>query len=276
MKTVFATADQEARHLHQDSMHVIHKDSAGKFGRWFLRVLTGSAALVASVFLPGALAQVPLDPELARLPVVERIMQAPVFENPLVYIGELPPDPNESQDLWSAIDVLRQYGPSTGIPALELFIQSYSNSVWTPSLRNDLGFYYRNKGRYSLALEHWEAAWETTRLADSGSAKAVADFALAHYTRLLASLGRVETLQDIFTETRERALDGGPLQQVFNGTREAFRTMAYHPEIAYRCGSLALNNVAKVLQPGNLNLAAISRVGSPATGFSLRALKEMV
>src|SRR3989442_3123233 len=131
------------------------------------------------------LAQVALDPYLAGLPAEQRITQAPVFRDPIIYVGDQPPDAAESEDLWSAIDVMRQHGPAVGIPALELYIQSYSNSVWTPSLRNNLGVYYRNKGHYSLALAHWETAWETTKLADSASAKAVADFALAHYTRLV-------------------------------------------------------------------------------------------
>src|SRR3989442_1616777 len=159
------------------------------------------------------------------MPVERRITQAPVFTHPIVYVGDQLPDPSESQDLWNAIDVMRQNGPGAGIPALELFVETYTNSVWTPSLRNNLGFYYRNKGRYLLALTHWATVWETMKLADSGTAKEVADFALAHLTRLLASLGRKETLEAIFQETQGRVLDAGPLQQILESTREGFAVM---------------------------------------------------
>jgi hypothetical protein len=49
---------------------------------------------------------------------------------------------------------------------------------------------YREHGRYTPALEHWEQAWAATRHHKTGDGKAVADYALAHWTRLLASLGR--------------------------------------------------------------------------------------
>ncbi len=69
-----------------------------------------------------------------------RITEAPVFTYPIVHIGDQPPDLAESQDLWTAIEVMRQNGPEIGIPALELFIETHTNSVWTPSLRNNLAY----------------------------------------------------------------------------------------------------------------------------------------
>src|SRR5437667_10909560 len=233
-----------------------------------------SAALCVS-FLLTARDQVPLDPQLAAMPVEQRITHAPVFQDPIVFVGDQPPDPSESQDLWSAIDVMRQNGPGIGLPAIELFVETYPNSGWTPSLRNNLGVHYRNKGRYSLALAHWENAWETTKLADSGRAKAVADFALAHYTRLLASLGRKETLGAIFLGTKGRVLDAGPLEQILEATKEGYQTMLNDPGIAYRCGSMALSHVARILQPGSTNALMPMFVPSPESGFSMSALQEL-
>lgn len=65
-------------------------------------------------------AAVPLDPELAKLPAAARIMAAPVFEHPLDFVGQEPP-PQETEDLWAAIDVLREHGPKVGVAALEAF-----------------------------------------------------------------------------------------------------------------------------------------------------------
>src|SRR6266702_4237534 len=91
-----------------------------------LRSLLVGAAVGVSFFLTGQ-GQVPLDPQLAALPVAQRITQAPVFKDPIVHVGDQPPDPSESQDLWSAIDVMRQNGPAVGISALELFVEAYPN-----------------------------------------------------------------------------------------------------------------------------------------------------
>jgi hypothetical protein len=77
-------------------------------------------------------------------------------------------------------------------------VVTYPDSPWVPSLRINLGKYYRDNGQYTLALEHWEAAWEATKHYPAGEGKKVADYALAHWTRLLAGLGRVETLDRLF------------------------------------------------------------------------------
>src|SRR6266568_3333023 len=106
--------------------------------RWFsslrIHLLWLRSLLLSLVIAFNTQAQVPLDPQLAALPTIQRIMQAPVFRDPIDYIGDQAPDPAESEDLWAAIDVMRQNGPAIGIPPLELFVQTYSNSVWTPSL----------------------------------------------------------------------------------------------------------------------------------------------
>ena len=75
----------------------------------------------------------------------------------------------------------------------------------------------------------------------------VADYTLAHWTRLLASLGRYETLSAIFDQTQRRVLDRGPLSQMWARTREAFADMTLHPEHSYKCGTFALDHVAQAL-----------------------------
>lgn len=99
--------------------------------------LIGALAWTA---LQPASAQVPLDPELGRLPVEARIMSAPVFEEPLVWVGSAPPAIEESEALWAAINLMREHGPALGFEALEIFIEEFPDSAWTPALRSNLGF----------------------------------------------------------------------------------------------------------------------------------------
>lgn len=159
--------------------------------------------------------------------------------------------------------------------ALENFIASHPDSSWTPSLRVNLGKHYRKEGRQTLALNHWEAAWQATKHSKDGDGKAVADSTLAHWTRLLASLGRLEKLKEIFQETQGRVLDRGPLSQVYLRTYEAFVEMQRVPEVSYRCGTYALAQVAFQLHGRNYDAKALDREGSPAAGFTLKALSEI-
>jgi hypothetical protein len=92
----------------------------------------------------------------------------------------------------------------------EAFIEAYPGSAWTPSIRCNLAFRYRELGRNTLALEHWAAAWDATAEAQDPGGKRVADFTLVYWTRLLASLGRREALIVLFAETQGRVLDRGP------------------------------------------------------------------
>jgi hypothetical protein len=68
---------------------------------WLLRFLLVNATLAVSAGLT-IKAQVALDPQLAAMPVAQRITAAPVFTHPIVHVGDQPPDPVESRDLWSA------------------------------------------------------------------------------------------------------------------------------------------------------------------------------
>ena len=70
-------------------------------------------------------ATVALDPILARMPVIERIVSAPVFEEPLTWVGEDLPGDEESEALWGSIDLMHEHGPRAGIEALEAFVEAY-------------------------------------------------------------------------------------------------------------------------------------------------------
>ena len=211
------------------------------------------------------------------------------FVEPLLSVEEEAIDENETRDLEAIVEGARRKvsqapiedktkviatARTEEIAALESFVLSHPASSWTPSLQANLGKYHRQRGRYTLALGHWEAAWEATRHYRSGQGKMVADFVLAHWTRLLASLGRYETLESIFGQNRGRVLDDGPLAQMWVRNREAFGQMQRHPGVSYQCGIFALDAVAR---QGRLpyDAAALQSVPSPPAGFTMKALDEL-
>ena len=194
-------------------------------------------------------------------------------QQPFVWVGNQPPDEAESLALWIVLDNWRANGYQAGADDIESFIEAYPNSAWTPSLHANLGRVYLDRGRMSLALEHWEAAWLATRPYPDGSGKLVADYTLANWTRLLASLGRYETLAVIYQETEGRALDSAVAQKWLR-TKEAFHDMGRHPWHSYKCGIYALHNVAQALNL-SYDAPALGSVQSPASGISVQALAEL-
>ncbi len=156
---------------------------------------------------------------------------------------------------------------------LESFVTNHPNSAWTPGLYASLGQWQWQRGRTTLALEHWGAAWNVTQTATSGPAKQVADYALAHWTRLLACLGRLEDLGPILSANAQRHFYRGDLAQIWIRTREAFGHMVRHPEIAYKCAVLDLNQVALALY--GTNVLEILQTPAPDAGFTLAQLQSL-
>jgi len=77
------------------------------------------------------------------------------------------------QETVALYDALRQ--AATGqwpqsLVSLEQFLTNYPNSSYLPSVRSQLGKAYRDAGRDTLALQHWEAAWEATKDIPAGPA----------------------------------------------------------------------------------------------------------
>jgi hypothetical protein len=195
-----------------------------------------------------------------------------IFNEPLVPIGSEPVEA-ETRELLAAINHLRQNNPGEGFGALEAFLERHTNSAWNLSIRTHLGKYYKDRGQVSRALRHWEKAWEQGRAIEDGPGKRLADYTLVHWTRALASLGRVDTLDRLFTETAGRTLDRGPLQQIFNATKEALMVMHFDSSVAFRCGTHALSAVAGRI--GCNPNSKLFKVASPRTGFSLNALASI-
>ncbi len=206
-------------------------------------------------------------------PAAEEISRSRFFGQRIVPVGGGATEA-ESQLLLLLLNVTADSDYQTGLDDLEEFQNTYTNSPWTPSLDAALGRYYYELGRYTLALAHWELAWDATKDYPNGNGKGVADYVLANWTRLLAKLGRYEVLTNLVQETRGRVLDRGRLSQQWGRTREAIVDMARNPGISYRCGTFALNAVARELQV-KYDPTALLNLPSPASGFSLSYLAQL-
>jgi RHS repeat-associated protein len=161
---------------------------------------------------------------------------------------------------------------------LESFAEENPSSPWTPSLRANLGWYYFEEGSYTKALDQMERAWMATKDHKIGPGKRIADYALAHWTRFLLALGRLEQLEVILAETQGTALDGGPLQQRFLRTREKYGIMRSHPAAAYRCGWMVMDHLVQQARGRGLSASsdwALYQEDNLLHACSMNALVQM-
>ena len=135
-------------------------------------------------------------------------------------------------------------GPDTEaeLQAKEEFITSNPALTDSLKLRVDLGHAYRQDGRFSRSLHHWDEAWSALKGVGEGPMKLTADAALVHRAHLMASLGRLEELKVLMKEQSKRSISDDYLSMMWGQTKEAVYHMNRRPEISYKCGVYALNN----------------------------------
>ena len=198
-----------------------------------------------------------------------------VFTTPIVWVGSQSPAEGESAALLEAIHVFGGGGVNGGMLALESFLSQYPSSAWSPSLRSHLAEHYRNLGRFTLALSHWEAAWNSTKDSDDAGSREIAARVLAGWSRLLASLGRVDQLETLFAECKRLGYDKSLQAFHLQVTQTAMETMKRRPGDSYRCGSLALSQIMHYSQPTNIAIGLVRTLKSPDGGFCMSDLAEI-
>jgi RHS repeat-associated protein len=212
--------------------------------------------------------------QAAEASYAAQVTGKPVFFSPLEWHGPEPASESESQALLESIASFKS-GPKAGMASLESFLASNPRSGWGPSLRVNMAEYYRSKGRYTLALAHWEEAWGQTKTGKAPATQSLAARALAGWTRLLASLGQKARLEALFQEAEQLNLPLGTASTTIQETKEGLAMMKTSPGDSYRCGSLALGNMARALRAEKTPIHNLFEAQSPEGGFRLSQLLEM-
>jgi len=202
-------------------------------------------------------------------PIVEQIKTIRVFPVPIEWAGSQLPDQQQSATLLAAIQSCASRGVGGGFADLEKFLSENPQSGWGSSLHVNLAEYYRSHGSYSLALRHWEMAWNLSKREPDAASQRLAMRALAGWTRLLASLGEKEQLNKLFQEADELHLPLGVYATTINGTKEGLAVMNARPGVSYRCGSFALGRMALGLGLDRTIIQKLYAVDSPDGGFHL-------
>lgn len=200
------------------------------------------------------------------------------FHRSLVSVGESATALQEGVVLKTALETTKELDPFTAADLFEAFVAENPQSVWTPSLHACLGEFWFQEGAYTSALDHWSRAWDLTKGLSPGPGKEVADYALAHWTRLLLGLGRLDDLEVLFAELGDYHLDAGPLEQKFLAARELHGVLKFRPSATYRGGWAVMNHYVRQADGQGLDerhADAFYREANLFEGCSFNALVQM-
>jgi RHS repeat-associated protein len=206
-------------------------------------------------------------------PTPQDIFQARIFEEPLVPIGADPPPADNAALAAALLGYSKRSGPDD-FSSLTDFLGAYPASPWNAALLTNLGLEYYNTGHYSKALEAWRQAWELAKGATDPRGKALADRAVGELAYMYARLGRMAEL-DALLKSVEGRVFSGPATERITGAREGLWNMQNRPEIAFRCGPLALHCIKLSVHPQNPGSDLIHAAASTQQGFSLQQLAEL-
>jgi RHS repeat-associated protein len=211
--------------------------------------------------------------EFSVNPTPEEIFRSHAFEEPLVPIGG---DPTRAENAALASALLgyaKRSGPDDFL-SLTRFLEAHPKSPWTAALLLDLGLEYYNTARYSLALDAWAKAWALSKDATDLRGKVIGDRSAGELASMYAKVGRMTDLEVLFNEVEGRVF-GGPATEKISGARAGLSNMKERPEVAFRCGPLALHRIKVSQNPTNAADVTICKTASTQQGFSLPQVAEL-
>jgi RHS repeat-associated protein len=211
--------------------------------------------------------------EFSANPTEEEFFRARVFAEPLAPVGGHP-TADENADLAAALlGYARRSGPDD-FASLTGFLDKHPHSPWTAALLTDLGLEYYNTAHYSLALDAWGKAWDLTKAPKEISAVAIGNRAVGELACMDARLGRMTELDALLNSLKGRMFHGAALGRI-TGAKEGLWTMKNRPQVAFRCGPLALYSIQRAFDPQHAGTMEIFNSASTTEGFSLPQVADL-
>jgi RHS repeat-associated protein len=211
--------------------------------------------------------------EFSPNPTVQEIFRARVFEEPLVPIGGEPTASENAALAEALVGYAKRTGPDD-FSGLTGFLQQHPKSPWAAALLTGLGLEYYNTAHYSLCLDAWAKAWSYAKDVRDAKGKALMDRAAAELAYMYARLGRMIELEALLKSVDGRHFIGSAREKIGNA-REGLSDMKNRPEIAFRCGPLALHRIKLATDPQHAATQIIHESASTQKGFSLTQVAEL-
>ncbi|MBC8095026.1 MAG: hypothetical protein H7Y43_04365 [Akkermansiaceae bacterium] len=222
---------------------------------------------------PASLHPVKTADVLSSNPSTAEIRSLQLFSEPLIPVGP-PPSALENQQFAQALRSHQARAIPDDFSALENFIAGHAGSPWLPSASCNLSAEYYQGGWFSKALTSWEKSWSLLKNASGPEAKPLADLAAGELAYMYARLGRMPELDALLKSLEGRAFIG-PATEKISGARQGLWTMQHQPEIAFRCGPMALGQILTQLKPTRAALQIIHEAISTTNGCSLQEVADL-
>jgi RHS repeat-associated protein len=210
---------------------------------------------------------------LSENPPEQEIRHVRLFAEPLVPTGAVP-SAEENRQIADALRQHVQRPVADDFSALEEYVAAHPDSPWTPSLLFNLGTEYYRTGRYSKALESWQDAWPRMQPEIEPAAKALADRAAGELALMYGRIGRMGELSALLDSVKGRVIKGSAEQRI-SGARQGLWMMQHRPEVAFRCGPLALDRINAYQDPQKAGSELVRNSKSTTNGFSLSQVAEL-
>jgi RHS repeat-associated protein len=215
----------------------------------------------------------PAEVKIPDAPSARDITSLHLLPEPLVPSTPAPAV-EQNQLLADALRHLSQRIARDDFSALEEFVSRNPDSPWTPSVLFNLGLSYYKTGWYSKAISSFEQAWTLSKSSTDPGLKAVADDDVGELALMYARVGRMHELSDLMDSINGRVLRG-PGNGKIASAKQGLWTMQHTPEIAFRCGPLALDRIIALKNPGKGGQLLIENSGSTTNGFALSQVAEL-
>lgn len=225
----------------------------------------------SGAFLVGYLILCPMR-SAETAPSSRQVSRAQVFEEPLLPISE--PAPAENQALTAALEAFGQRTVRDDFSSLTGFLEGNQNSPWSLAVENQLGHECYRVGRYSKAIEAWKHAWESGKTQKSDAAGIVANRAVSELALMYARLGRMTELRAVLAEIEGRP-SRGLIPRNIAGASDGLWSMEQKPEVAFRCGPLALDRICAATDRAKAGSELIRDSKSTTNGISARDVARL-
>ncbi len=225
--------------------------------------------------LPGNIlaAGAAMPADFSKDPTDEEIFRVHFFEEPLVPLDS-PSIAGENAALVYALAAYSQRKNADDFSGLLTFLQAYPRSRWRGSLLASMGIVYRRTGYFDKALLAWQESWKLLKSQDKQPLKVLADRVVSELLLLNAWVGRYESMDSLFQETKHRVMEGPASERIIT-VQEGRWLMKTNPGISFKCGPYALQALLKLQHPTGAFNELLTKVQSTEKGFSLSDLQKM-
>jgi RHS repeat-associated protein len=245
-----------------------------RFLLWIAMICAGSATVGNGQNSPNASPDsLGVGRHFSPQPTDQEISTARIFDEPLLPLGG-EASAGENRALADALTRYTQRTNLDDFSSLTGFLAEFPQSAWRASLLLHLGTEYYNFGYYSRALDAWEEAWNQSEHVEDSKGKAQADRALGELARMYSKLGRMDELEQLLASTADRRLTG-PATQLIHAAKLALWMMQTQPEVSFKCGPLALDQINSRNNPAKAGHPLILQSKSTTNGFSLSQVADL-